>query len=126
MWGQPPSAARRAKRGARTQDKKLFLRRRALLLVRRSQRSLTLRDGQQRGVELNERGIHGRMSSVAAIAVGGSRNHLRGFSIIQAKEGPLPRKTRLVLYMHLHRHHFGTLIISFLVDGTLAFRAAGF
>src|SRR5208283_3357257 len=88
--------------------------------------ALALRDRQQRGIELDERRVHGGMRGVATVTVHARWDHLGGFRIAENEEGPLPWKARLVLYVHLQPHDFGALIVAVLVDRAFAFAHAPF
>src|ERR1700682_5331774 len=104
----------------------LLYRRCNLFLVGRGQRTLTLGDRQQSWIELHKCGVHSRMCGVAAIAVGGSWDHLRGLAVVKGKESPLPRKMCFVLQVHFKGHDLAALIVAFLVNRAFALGAAAF
>src|ERR1700733_16007296 len=96
-----------------------------LFLVCSSECTLALSDRQQSWIELDKCCVHSRVGGVATVAVSRHWNHLGDFAVIKAKEGPLAWKTRFVFYVHLESHG-GALVVAFLVNRTLPFRAANF
>src|SRR3982074_2636829 len=83
---------------------------RTLFLVCRAQRAFALGDGQQRGIELEEGGIYGRVLRMAAVALHGCGHHLGGLRVTENKERPLSRKARLIFHMRLEPHDVSALL----------------
>src|SRR5580658_3577785 len=90
-----------------------------LLQVSSGKRALFFGDGQQGGIELDKGGVHCRMLGVTAVAIGGGWDGRCCLLAAKGEEGPLPRKTRLVLHVELKSRDI-RLKVSALIDGTPA------
>ena len=74
-----------------------------------------LRDRQKSGVELDEGGVCGRVGGMAAVAIGRGWNHLGGFFVAEAEEGPVAGEARFIFDVHFNSHGVA-LVVASLVD----------
>jgi hypothetical protein len=91
----------------------------SLLQVSGGKRALSFGDGQQGGIKLDKGGVDCRMLGVTAVAIRRGWDCLCRLLARKGEEGPLPRKTRLVLHVEFNVHE-PRLKVAALVDG--AFR----
>src|ERR1700683_1174136 len=85
--------------------RELFLQpRRNLFLVRRGESTFAFRDGQQRGIELDEGCVHGCVFGVTAITSCRCRDHFCSFAVVKGEESPLAGKMSFVFDVHFDSH----------------------